>query len=427
MTGQVQHSCDPLTPLALEQIEKILHSSQFNGSELLRNLLSYLAKHAAERPGEHVKEYELATDVLGRDRTFDPRIDSAVRVHTSRLRAKLAEYYMAEGAADPCIIEIPKGAYVVTWRLRANHAEALASEVAPPKTAEPADSHSAAPAPIRPAPRFAQWKIFLASAFAAWLMAAVAWAAFSIGSPKTPAAIQTFWRPYLGSSPDPFVVFSNHRFIGTSSSGLHAYREGVDSPTDINDTYSGTGTVMAVSEIGSLFAQFHREIRLKRAELLTWDDAQTANLILVGSPEANSRLRQLPPLQYFDFKSSRVEPNLGVGGIVNLHPQPGEAPIYYGSGHPYTSDYAVVAMLPGLKQEQRILVLAGTNTYGVQAAADFVCRDDLLNDLISRLGVAYGGRMPDFEALLEVKISSGVPVHSRLVAARRHQAQASSK
>ncbi len=425
MTGQLQHSCDPLTPLAFEQIDKILHSSQLNGSELLRNLLSYLAKHAAERPGEHVKEYELATDVLGRDRGFDPRIDSAVRVHTSRLRAKLAEYYMAEGAADPCVIEIPKGAYVVTWRLRGNYAEPLSAEVAAPQIAVPQDAP--APALAQPASHVAYWKFFAAGALTALLTAAAAWAIYSIGSPKTPPAIQTFWRPYLGSSPDPIVVFSNHRFIGTSSSGLHAYREGVDSPSDINDTYSGTGTVMAVSEIGSLFSQFRRGIRLKRAELLTWDDAQTSNLILVGSPESNSRLRQLPPLQYFDFKSSRVEPNLGIGGIVNLHPQPGEAPIYYGSGNPYTSDYAVVAMLPGLKQEQRILVLAGTNTYGVQAAADFVCRADLLNDLFSRLAAPRGGRMPDFEALLEVKVSSGVPVHSRLVAVRRHQTQAAGK
>ena len=259
--------------MAIEQIEKILHSSQFNGSELLRNLLSYLARHAAERPGEkHVKEYELATDVLGRDRGFDPRIDSAVRVHTSRLRAKLAEYYMAEGAADPCVIEIPKGAYVVTWRLRGSYAETLAPEVAGPKIAAPkiaAPQEEPGPAPVviaQPASRVAHWKPLAAGASAGLLMAAAAWAVVSIASPKTPPAIQTFWRPYLGSSPDPIVVFSNHRFIGTSSSGLHAYREGVDSPSEINDTYSGTGTVMAVSQIGALFSQFRRGIRLKRAD-----------------------------------------------------------------------------------------------------------------------------------------------------------------
>jgi len=138
----------------------------------------------------------------------------------------------------------------------------------------------------------------------------------------------------------------------------------------------------------------------------------------VGSPDANSHLRQVPLLQHFDFKSSRVEPRLGFGGIVNVHPRPGELDIYYGSGNPYTSDYAVLAMLPGLKPEHRILVLAGTNTYGVQAAADFACRADLLTGLLSRLNVRNRDRVTDFEALLEVHISGGVPVQPRLVLVR---------
>jgi hypothetical protein len=240
------------------------------------------------------------------------------------------------------------------------------------------------------------------------------WAAFSLAAPHPAAAIQTFWRPFLGSSPAPLVVFSNPRLVGTSATSLRRYHEGTDSPADVNDTYSGTGTVMAVEQIGDLFSHFHRSIRLKRAELLTWDEAQTTNLILVGSPASNSRLRQLPPLQYFGF-------DVKAGGIVNLHPQPGEPSVYYASPLPYTSDYAVIAMLPGLKPGQRMLVLAGTNTYGVQAAAEFICRPDLVSDLLSRIQARSKEPMPDFEALLDVKVSSGVPVHSRLVLVKPRQ------
>src|ERR1700722_7313759 len=105
MTGPVCHPCDPeLSHLILGQTAKILQSSQFSGSELLRNLLSHLAKKAVERPGEGAKEYELAVDVFGRATGFDPRLDSAVRVHTARLRAKLAEYYMSDGARDAVVL-----------------------------------------------------------------------------------------------------------------------------------------------------------------------------------------------------------------------------------------------------------------------------------------------------------------------------------
>jgi hypothetical protein len=219
-----------------------------------------------------------------------------------------------------------------------------------------------------------------------------------------PAELQAFWRPFLGSQPDPIVAFSNHRFAGTSSTGLRLFRDGVDSPSELNDTYSGTGTVMAALELGNQFAAFGRSVRLKRAELLTWDEAQDTNLIVIGSPTANSRLRQLPPLQQFDFKSAREEPRQGISGIVNLHPHPGEEPIYFASGHPYTSDYAILAMLPGLKPGRRILVMAGTNTYGVQALAEFVCRADLVGELLSRLP-AKRNAIADFEALVAVSIS----------------------
>jgi hypothetical protein len=403
MVSHVRSSSDAQS--VHDQVEKILHSSQLIGSEVLRNLLSYLAKRSVERPGDPVKEFDLAVDVFGRNPGFDSRLDSAVRVHTARLRAKLAEYYMSDGIADPLILEVPKGSYILSWHLRAGQHEA------------PLPEAPGAPQ-VRNEAR-TRWTFFaIGFAVAAFGLGAV-WAMTSLRTPVVPASIQTFWRPFLGAAPDPIVVFSNHRFDGTSATGLRAYREGVDSPSDINDTYSGTGTVMAVHELSDMFSRFGRTVRLKRAELLTWDEAQTTNLILLGSPDSNSRLRQLPPLQYFDFKSSRSEPRLGIGGIINVHPGPGEEPIFYSSGIPYTSDYAIIAMLPGLKPEQRILMLSGTNTYGLQAAAEFVCRPDLAGGLLARLGVHDRRGIPDFEALVEVKINGGVPVGSKLLLVRR--------
>jgi hypothetical protein len=404
MTGPVCHPCDPeLSHLILGQTEKILHSSQFNGSELLRNLLSWLVKRSVEHPGESVREYELAVDVLGRAPGFDPRMDSAVRVHTARLRAKLAEYYMSQGVDDPVVLEVPKGSYLITWHQR--------------HIPEPAVARPPVQSPVL-APQRTAWLWFAVGfAVAAILASSWIWIWMSNRGPKAPPALRTFWRPFLGSQPDPIVAFSNHRFVGTSSTGLRLFRDGVDSPSDLNDTYSGTGTVMAALALGNQFSVFGRSVRLKRAELLTWDEAQDTNLIVIGSPTANSRLRQLPPLQQFDFKSSREEPRQGISGIVNLHPHPGEEPIYFASGHPYTSDYAILAMLPGLKPGRRILVMAGTNTYGVQALAEFVCRADLVGELLSRLP-AKRETIPDFEALVAVNISGGVPVHSRLVLVR---------
>ena len=404
MSSQVQDGSLSATDVR-QEVDRILQSPEFGGSEVLRNLLTFLTRHSIEKPGEAVKEYELGVAVLGKAEAFDPRLDSAVRVHTARLRAKLAEYYMSHGAEDPLLIEVPKGSYHISWRYRGGET-ALHPE--PARLAE-----------IRTLAKAAAAKWFAAGLLAASVLGCAALEGWISTRPaRIPAPVQVFWQPFLESPQPPIIVFSNHRFAGSSATGLHYFREGIDSPSDSNDTYSGTGTVMAVGELSNLFSLFGRSARLKRAELLTWDEARDANVVFVGAPEANSRLRELAPLQYFTFKSSHEEPDFGTGAVVNLHPQAGEESIYFGSGRPFTFDYLVVALLPNLRPEHKVLILAGTNTYGCQAATEFVMRPDLLQDLQSRLGVAKAGRFPDFEALLKVAVSGGVPVQPRLLAAR---------
>src|SRR4029077_14012254 len=88
------------------------------GSESLCKLLRYLAEHSLDHPGVALKEYQIATEVLGRPPGFDPQSDSTVRVQAGRLRVKLTEYYANEGVMDPIIVEIPKGSYALTFHLR---------------------------------------------------------------------------------------------------------------------------------------------------------------------------------------------------------------------------------------------------------------------------------------------------------------------
>src|ERR1700747_3384837 len=101
------------------EIEKLVASHALHGSESLCKLLRYLGKQALEHPGTAVKEYQIATEVFGRQADFDPQLDSMVRVQAGRLRTKLAEYYNTEGATDRIVVELPKGSYAVTLHERA--------------------------------------------------------------------------------------------------------------------------------------------------------------------------------------------------------------------------------------------------------------------------------------------------------------------
>jgi hypothetical protein len=64
------------------------------------------------------------------------------------------------------------------------------------------------------------------------------------------------------------------------------------------------------------------------------------------------------------------------------------------------------------------LILAGTTTIGTQAAVEFVCQQNSLEELLRRLQVSDSGELKPFEAVLRVKVTRGVPVESDIVALR---------
>src|SRR5438105_7305123 len=99
----------------LEQIEKLLTSRTLHGSESLCKLLRYLADHSVDHPGASPKEYQIATEVFGRQQDFDPHVDSMVRVQAGRLRTKLAEYYASEGSETKPTLNCPKATTALTF------------------------------------------------------------------------------------------------------------------------------------------------------------------------------------------------------------------------------------------------------------------------------------------------------------------------
>src|SRR5665213_82021 len=97
------------------EVQRIIQSKAFRTSEIHRNLLSYLAEKSLSGTAGGLKEYTVGLDVFAKPASYDPRQESVVRMHVARLRQKLGEYYRTEGIDDPVIVEIPKGAFKVTF------------------------------------------------------------------------------------------------------------------------------------------------------------------------------------------------------------------------------------------------------------------------------------------------------------------------
>src|SRR5580693_2198888 len=214
-----------------QQIDNIIKSHSLRGSESLCRLLQYLAKQSLYQPQAPLKEYQIATEVYGRPRDFDPQHDSTIRVQAGRLRLKLAEYYSTEGAADTLVVEIPKGTYVVSFHNR----------VAP--LAKPLSSASRdldTKADVKPGQGRPGWPAatIVLSVLLAFALAAIALLLANGAAQKrqqtseresAPAVFSSFWKSFVTGPEEPWVIFSNGAFIGRPETGMRYFDSNRDS------------------------------------------------------------------------------------------------------------------------------------------------------------------------------------------------------
>ncbi len=102
---------------ARRQLERVLASPGFLRNERMSRFLRFLVERHLEGSADKLKESVIAVEVFGRKTDHDPTRDSIVRTEAGRLRARLAEYYVAEGKEDGVVIELPKGGYTPAFRL----------------------------------------------------------------------------------------------------------------------------------------------------------------------------------------------------------------------------------------------------------------------------------------------------------------------
>jgi hypothetical protein len=237
----------------------------------------------------------------------------------------------------------------------------------------------------------------------------------------TPAAFRVFWQKFTTGPDQPWVIFSNGAFVGRPETGLRFYNPAKDSSEAILDHYTGVGEVLAVHDLDGVFELLHKQVRVKRGRLFSLDDVQNNDLIFVGSPAENLTLRDIPSTKEFVFQRVTSGPRKNDLAVFNLHPQPDEPKMFLASpsGSQLTEDYAIIGLVHGLNPARSVVILAGITTIGTQAAAEYVCRQDSLEQLLRRLNIFDNGDMKPFEAVLRVKVARGVPVGTELVALRK--------
>src|SRR5271170_2410279 len=129
-------------------LQKILTSRTFRAAKGQKKFLAYTVEQMLSGRAPILKEYVIATEALGREASFDPRLDPIVRTEARKLRARLAKYYATEGAGDPLRVELRKGSYVPVFEAAVEPAAETPSQA---KEAERPPITRAAEAPLIPA------------------------------------------------------------------------------------------------------------------------------------------------------------------------------------------------------------------------------------------------------------------------------------
>ena len=167
--------------------------------------------------------------------------------------------------------------------------------------------------------------------------------------------------------------------------------------------------IMSRSELAPNHATLHF------ARDLHVDDLKGANVILIGSQEANPWVEL-----YSDSLNFTMVPDQQTKSftIRNRTPKAGEAVEYRSiAGDPERRAYATVAFVKNLDGTGHALIIQGTGMAGTEAAADYVLGQTELSSLVHAASPA-NTRVPDFEALLETSNLNGNAPKSKLLALR---------
>lgn len=433
----------------LDQVERILHSEELRGAEVLHRLLKFLAEKSVNGQADDLKEYTVATDGLGKPPSYDPRHNSAVRIQVGRLRQKLADYYRAEGLDDPIVIDVPKGRFRLRCEKRpASLPIAALNGALTPPSMPPVDHNT------KRAGRFMagiplDTLVWMGVVVWVGVVVATALGVYSWVKPLSARAtnissiagwspeLEDLWGPFLTSKRPLIVAIEDPLFVRFLSGGgiyygdrsVNSWADALKSPAvaalrgvlhdpDIESSqyYTAFGEADASFLLARLLGPREQNFSLIRASDLSWQQLADNNVLLVGRQNVffDERLLAMPiQLQLLPVAQ----------GIRDLHPKAGEPALFADQYSTASSKdgvaYALVTHLPGPLASGDVESFTSGRSAGYVAAVKAFSDPSFAGVVVRKLRQAGGGRMPRYyQVLLKIKFKAEVPTETTWVLSR---------
>ncbi|HWR52031.1 MAG TPA: hypothetical protein VN428_13040 [Bryobacteraceae bacterium] len=369
------------------QLERILASPEFRASRRCQDVLRFIVRMTLEGRASEIKERTIGLEVLGRPSSYDPSVDSTVRVKTGDIRRRLSLYYANPAPEDRVMIELPAGSYVPTFRTL-------------PGIPQQAHQGAASPEPtLRPWWAVAGLALLLAGAAIAFWTARI----------QPEPALREFWGPALKSGV-PALVCMSYVPVYWLKPSVEAAGRNPSGPDDFvlrNDQFIGGADSVAAFTLESAMRRLGGASVIKVGSGVTFHDLQSSPSILIGY--SYTRWNVLNNELRFRIDTSSWRKGITDRGKPTAWVLPQNS-----DGAGAQEDYAVIARTFHPDTGNMLVLLAGVEGFGTQAAADLVTQEQLLAEALRDAPPDWARK--NVELVLHVKVISGAAGTPRVVA-----------
>jgi hypothetical protein len=428
---------DGLAHLSVEErralLDRMAASAQFRRSARLRDFLLYVGTQSLKEGCPEIHEQEIGMRVFGRSPSYDTSQDNIVRVNATELRKRIEQYFTTEGADEALILEIPRGAYRPLFHRRPALVvqQPLALGLSRPSIASAGEA--------LPPPRRMRAHLI----WAAVCIALAALCAYQYRQNRTDQAALTAWngKPALAAFWSDFLRYRQQTDLVLPDDSLSLIVDLVGHPVSLGDYLSrdymqqvqasslsadrkydlqqvyshNLVTFGGVRASQQILAQIPPSLptHLTLSRYYTADALKRNSVVLIGGRKAN------PWVHLFDDQMNFVT-DFGDGRafVSNLHPKPGEQPVYNVSYDPNVLvGYSVIAYFPTPSGNGNAIILAGTDSDATDAAAEFLMSEEQMQHF---QGLLHTKMFPYFEILLKTSRLSGTSFNSEILAYRTY-------
>jgi len=425
----------------LHELDSILNSTFFRGSERSKQFLSYVVHHRLKGNHERLKERTIGADLFERPAGYSTGDDPIVRVQAGEVRRRLGQYYQADGNRSPVHIELHTGSYSpeFTWTQAVEqHSESTLS--APQSELPPqAEAHPELPLPTAVAPetstiqKLEKYRRLLWTSPILGLALALAYILTGPHLPTVPpSALKQFWSPVFNTSGPVLICLANpptyrpspglYRRYAKNPSAYSTEFERLSQPPPFqpNDKLEwrdmmeypdfgvAKGDVYAAIRLSTLLTTLGKESEVRIGTNYSFEDLRNSPAIVVGA--FNNRWTMLMTSNlHFSFDEINGE------AIIQEHGGAGRTwSATTDKNQVVSEDFGVVTRLINSDTGQFVVIVAGIKANGTQAAGEFVSSPDGLERALKTMPPDW--KKKNLQFVLQTTVTDSVNGPPRMVA-----------